>query len=80
MGSRQSCLQAELGSLMLKRFLLLGQGDFVRVLLDAVRPELDKPAGEVSQYVLQVRLGEWPLPAPSACRCPAAWPGEGLFL
>lgn len=39
----------------IKRFLLLGQGDFVRVLLDAAQQELDKSAREVSQYTLQVR-------------------------
>lgn len=39
----------------IKRFLLLGQGDFVRALLDAAQPELDKPARDVSQYTLQVR-------------------------
>ena len=38
----------------IKRFLLLGQGDFVRVLLDAAAPELDKSAKDVSQYTLQV--------------------------
>ncbi len=31
-----------------------GQGDFVRVLLDAVQPELDKEAKDISQYTLQV--------------------------
>ena len=30
------------------------QGDFVRALLDAAQPELDKPARDVSQYTLQV--------------------------
>eukprot|EP00887_Chlorella_sp_A99_P006021 scaffold27.g6021.t1 len=40
----------------LKRFLLLGQGDFVQSLLDLVAPELDKPAKEVSLYVLQGHL------------------------
>lgn len=38
----------------IKRFLLLGQGDFVQSLLDLVEGELDKPAKEVSQYTLQV--------------------------
>lgn len=38
----------------IKRFLLLGQGDFVRVLLDSAQPELDKSAKDVSQYTLQV--------------------------
>lgn len=38
----------------IKRFLLLGQGDFVRVLLDAAQHELDKGAKDVSQYSLQV--------------------------
>lgn len=41
----------------IKRFLLLGQGDFVRVLLDAAQPELDKSAKNVSQYTLQVGTG-----------------------
>ncbi len=40
--------------LAIKRFLLLGQGDFVRMLLDAAGHELDKSAKDVSQYVLQV--------------------------
>ncbi|KAL4446262.1 hypothetical protein ABPG77_003069 [Micractinium sp. CCAP 211/92] len=40
----------------IKRYLLLGQGDFVRVLLDAARPELDRGAKEVSQYTLQGHL------------------------
>lgn len=39
----------------IKRYLLMGQGDFVRVLLDAAQPELDKGAKEVSQYTLQAR-------------------------
>ncbi|KAL4856634.1 Gamma-tubulin complex component 3 [Chlorella vulgaris] len=39
-----------------KRFLLLGQGDFVRVLLDAAQHELDKGAKDVSQYTLQGHL------------------------
>lgn len=39
----------------IKRYLLLGQGDFVRVLLDAAQPELDRGAKEVSQYTLQAR-------------------------
>jgi gamma-tubulin complex component 3 len=38
----------------IKRFLLLGQGDFVRVLLDSAQLELDKGAKDVSQYTLQV--------------------------
>lgn len=38
----------------IKRFLLLGQGDFVRVLLDAAGDELNKSAKDVSQYILQV--------------------------
>jgi gamma-tubulin complex component 3 len=38
----------------IKRFLLLGQGDFVRVLLDVAQHELDKGAKDVSQYSLQV--------------------------
>ncbi|EFN52184.1 hypothetical protein CHLNCDRAFT_139395 [Chlorella variabilis] len=37
----------------IKRFLLLGQGDFVRVLLDAAGDELNKSAKDVSQYILQ---------------------------
>jgi hypothetical protein len=64
----------------IKRFLLLGQGDFVRVLLDAAQPELDKSAREVSQYTLQVggRAGGWGgkerhgrcrLGAAYCCRC-----------
>lgn len=32
------------------------QGDFVRALLDAAQPELDKPARDVSQYTLQGHL------------------------
>lgn len=40
----------------IKRFLLLGQGDFVRVLLDAAQHELDKSAKDVSQYTLQGHL------------------------
>ena len=33
-----------------------GQGDWVRVLLDAVQPELDKDTSDISQYTLQVRV------------------------
>jgi gamma-tubulin complex component 3 len=36
----------------LKKFLLLGQGDFVAALLDAVGPELSKPAGSVFRHNL----------------------------
>lgn len=43
----------------IKRYLLLGQGDFVRVLLDAAQPELDKGAKEVSQYTLQASRRGW---------------------
>ena len=49
----QQRLPAHLAAL--KRFLLLGQGDFVRILLDAARGELDREARDVSQYTLQVR-------------------------
>jgi len=33
--------------LALKKFLLLGQGDFVVGLMDLLNPELDKPADEL---------------------------------
>lgn len=36
----------------LKRFLLLGQGDFVQSLMDFVKPELDKEASKVSEIQL----------------------------
>ncbi len=49
---RRQGLAAHLDAI--KRFLLLGQGDFVQSLLDLVEQELDKPAKEVSQYTLQV--------------------------
>ncbi|GAB4814758.1 hypothetical protein N2152v2_001804 [Parachlorella kessleri] len=51
---RRQGLVAHLGAV--KRFLLLGQGDFVQSLLDLVEGELDKPAREVSQYTLQGHL------------------------
>lgn len=40
--------------LALKHHMLMGRGDFVSALLDLAEPELDKPARQVSQYVLQV--------------------------
>ena len=36
----------------LKKFLLLGQGDFVVCLMDALQPELDKPADEMFHHSL----------------------------
>jgi gamma-tubulin complex component 3 len=59
---RQQGLPRHLAAI--KRFLLLGQGDFVRVLLDAAQPELDKSAKDVSQYTLQVRLRQGGAAAP----------------
>ncbi|KFM28409.1 Gamma-tubulin complex component 3 [Auxenochlorella protothecoides] len=42
--------------LALKHHMLMGRGDFVSALLDLAEPELDKPARQVSQYVLQGHL------------------------
>lgn len=36
----------------LRRYLLLGQGDFIRHLLDLLTPELNKPAGEIYGHTL----------------------------
>jgi gamma-tubulin complex component 3 len=36
-----------------RRYLLLGQGDFVRTLLDLAGPELDRPARDLSVFSLQ---------------------------
>lgn len=37
----------------IKRYVLLGQGDFVRTLLELAGPELDRPGKEISAYSLQ---------------------------
>ncbi|KAK9864643.1 hypothetical protein WJX84_011115, partial [Apatococcus fuscideae] len=39
-----------------KRYLLLGQGDFIQALMDLVGSELGKPAGELSEYSLNGSL------------------------
>lgn len=39
--------------LALRKFLLLGQGDFIESLLDAAGPELSKSAGDVYRHTLQ---------------------------
>ena len=36
----------------LKRYLMLGQGDFIQHLMDLVGPELQKPAGETYRHTL----------------------------
>eukprot|EP00803_Ostreobium_quekettii_P003739 evm.model.scf_156.5 EVM.evm.TU.scf_156.5 scf_156:43972-47321(-) len=36
----------------IKRYLLLGQGDFIQALMDFVKPELDKDASKVSEITL----------------------------
>ena len=38
--------------LAIKRYLLLGQGDFISALMDAARADLDEPASAVSSYAL----------------------------
>jgi gamma-tubulin complex component 3 len=38
--------------LAIKRYLLLGQGDFVQYLMDVVDPELSKPAYRISSFQL----------------------------
>ncbi|XP_061346388.1 gamma-tubulin complex component 3 [Gastrolobium bilobum] len=38
--------------LAIKRYLLLGQGDFVQYLMDIVRPELSEPANTISSFKL----------------------------
>ena len=39
-------------ALAIKRYLLLGQGDFISALMDAMRTDLDEPASAVSSYAL----------------------------
>jgi gamma-tubulin complex component 3 len=48
---RRESLPAHLAAL--RRYILLGQGDFVRTLLDLAGPELDRPAKEISIFSLQ---------------------------
>lgn len=38
----------------IREYILMGQGDFIQILLDLVAIELDKPARDISPYVLQV--------------------------
>nr|CAH7717143.1 unnamed protein product [Callosobruchus chinensis] len=40
----------------LRRYLLLGQGDFIRHLLDLLTPELNKPAGQIYIHTLTAIL------------------------
>ena len=40
----------------LKRYLLLGQGDFIQTLMDLVGPDLSSRAGDVSEYQLNGSL------------------------
>ncbi|XP_060528950.1 gamma-tubulin complex component 3 [Cylas formicarius] len=40
----------------LRRYLLLGQGDFIRYLLELLAPELNKPAGEIYGHTLSTIL------------------------
>jgi gamma-tubulin complex component 3 len=47
-------LAARLGAV--RRFVLLGQGDFARTLLDLAGPELGRPARELSRHALQGHL------------------------
>jgi gamma-tubulin complex component 3 len=48
---RRESLPAHLAAV--RRYVLLGQGDFVRTLLDLAGPELDRPAKEISIFSLQ---------------------------
>lgn len=40
----------------LKRYLLLGQGDFIQTLMDLIGPDLGKKAVEMSEYQLNGSL------------------------
>ena len=40
----------------LKRYLLLGQGDFIQTLMDLLGPDLGNKAGEMSEYQLNGSL------------------------
>lgn len=40
----------------IKRYLLLGQGDFVQALMDLVGPQLDRRASEISEYGMGIAL------------------------
>ena len=40
----------------LKRFLLLGQGDFIALLMDSLAPNLERPAGSLYRHTLTAQL------------------------